>query len=94
MKKVNLQFNLPVTILKEKKRYVAYTPALDLSTSGTSYDQVKERFGEIVHIFFEELIKNNTLEKVLGDMGWVKMQKQWHSPVIISQETETLRVAV
>jgi len=94
MKKVNLQFNLPVTILKEKKRFVAYTPALDLSTSGKSYDQVKERFEEIVNIFFEELIKHGTLDKVLRDMGWVKMQRQWHSPVVVSQETETLKVAV
>ena len=94
MKKVNLQFNLPVMILKEKKRFVAYTPALDLSTSGSSYEQAKKRFEEIVHIFFDEIIKNDTLEQVLGDLGWVKTQRQWRSPVVISQETETLKVAV
>ncbi len=81
-------------ILKEKKRFVAYTPALDLSTSGSSYEQAKKRFEEIVHIFFDEIIKNDTLEQVLGDLGWVKTQRQWRSPVVISQETETLKVAV
>lgn len=94
MKKVNLQFNLPVTILREKKRFVAYTPALDLSTSGQTYQEAKDRFGEMIRLFFEELVKNNTLEDVLEDLGWVKAQKTWQSPAVVSQETETLSVAV
>ena len=53
MNKVALKFQIPVSILKEDKKYVAYTPALDLSTSGKSYQEVKKRFSEIVNIFFE-----------------------------------------
>lgn len=89
---MHLQFSLPVTFLKEKNRFIAYTPALDLSTSGRSYQEAKKRFEEISHIFFEELVAAGTLEDVLTDMGWTKIQKQWHSPVVIGQETEIVQV--
>ncbi len=86
--------NLPVTILKENKRFVAYTPALDLSTSGRTYKEVKKRFEEVVQIFIEELIKNHTLDQVLRDLGWREVQKKWQPPVVVAHETESVKVAV
>ena len=56
---MNLQIRIPVSILKEKNRYVAYTPALDLSTSGKTKKEVKKRFSQAVEIFFEELEVRN-----------------------------------
>ena len=67
MKNILLEFNIPMSILREGKKYIAYTPALDLSTSGNNYEQAKNRFNEIVQIFFEEIIRKNTLEEVLSD---------------------------
>ena len=87
-----LEVKLPISILREGKKYVAYTPALDLSTSGRSYEQVKRRFGEIVNIFFGELIKKGTLEEVLQDLGWKRVQAKWNPPIVISQESQTVRV--
>ena len=55
MIKLNLQ--LPVSVFKEGKHFIAYTPVLDLSTSGKNYEEVKKRFKESVSIFFEELVK-------------------------------------
>lgn len=89
-----LKVKIPVSIMKEDKKFVAYSPALDLSTSGESYKEVKKRFGEIVNIFFEELIKKGTLEEVLRDLGWKKVQKKWTPPAIISQESQTVEVSV
>ena len=50
-----MAFNVqvPVTILKEDKVFVAYSPVLDLSTSGKTFTQVRRRFSEAVQIFFE-----------------------------------------
>lgn len=90
MKNLNLHLSLPVTILKEKGRFVAYTPALDLSTSGKSYKEVKARFDELVALFIEELIKQGTLEEVLKEQGWTKVQKKWQSPVVVGQEMVTI----
>ena len=83
-----------MSILREKNRYIAYTTALDLSTSGRTYQEAKRRFGEAVNIFFEELEKMGTLDEVLQNLGWRKMQKQWQPPVVVSHESEIVRVPV
>lgn len=85
---------LPVSIFKEGKYFVAYTPALDLSTSGRTYDEAKNRFREIIGIFFEEIVKKGTLEEVLAGLGWQKIKKQWEPPVVVSQELEKISLPV
>ncbi len=94
MKKINLEFKLPVSIMKEGKQFIAYTPALDLSTSGKSYEEANKRFGEIVRIFLEELVKNGSLEEVLSDLGWKRTQARWNPPVVISHDFQTIRAMV
>lgn len=92
MKRVKLDINLPVSIIKEGKSYIAYTPALDLSTSGKNYEEAKKRFSEIVNIFFEEIIREGTMESVLKDLGWKKIQAKWNPPVVVSQESQNIKV--
>ena len=92
MKGNHLEVNLPVSILKEGKRFIAYTPALDLSTSGKSYKEVRARFNEIVEIFFEEIISKGTVDEVLANLGWEKVRAKWVPPVVISQESQSVRV--
>ena len=89
-----LQFKLQVSFLKEKKRFVAYAPALDLSTSGKTLEEARRRFEKASLLFFEELIHKGTIEEVLNELGWQKIKKEWRSPVVISQESETIRVPV
>jgi hypothetical protein len=64
MDNIDIKFNLPVSIIKEGSQYIAYTPALDLSTCGKTAKVAKFRFEEAVGIFFDELIKKESLEKV------------------------------
>ncbi len=85
---------LPVSIFKEGRYFVAYTPALDLSTSGKSYEEAKSRFREIVSIFFDELVKRGTLEEILTGLGWQKIKRQWEPPLIVSQELEKISLPV
>lgn len=84
--------SLPVSILKEGKYFIAYSPALDLSTSGKSFGEVKKRFEEVVQIFFEELFEKGTEEEVLSDLGWQKVQKEWVPPIVVAQESENFRI--
>lgn len=85
---------LAMTILKQGKRYIAYAPALDLSTSGKSLREVQERFKEIVDIFFEEVEKKGTLDEVLQDLGWIKLKTKWTPPKIVSQKSFDINVPV
>ncbi len=57
-----MQTKLPVQIFKQGRRFVAYTPLLDLSTSGRSEKEVKIRFHKLVNIFFEELTQAGTFK--------------------------------
>ena len=92
MRKLKLQVNLPVSVLKEGKKFIAHTPALDVSASGDTYKKEKKRFNEVVHIFFEEIYEQGTLEEVLKELGWKKVQNKWNPPVLISQEFQEVKV--
>ena len=94
MKKVNFQLVLPVTFLKEKTRFVAYSPVIDLSTSGKTFKQAKERFAEAAMLFFDEIYKKETMDEALADLGWEKHKREWRPPVVVSQEPETISVSV
>jgi hypothetical protein len=94
MKKATFQFSLPMAVLKEKKRYVAYTPALDLSTSGRTQKMAQKRFVEATIFFFEECMRKGTLDEVLDELGWQKVKKEWKPPVVVSQQSEMIRVPI
>jgi len=87
-----LEVNLPVSFLREGDKFVAYTLALDLSTSGKSFKEVQTRFKEIVGIFFEEIIEKGTINEVLVNLGWKKIQSKWTPPIVISQGSQLIRV--
>lgn len=87
MIKSTANFNLPVIILKEGDSFIAYTPALDISTVGKTFEQAQKRFNELVTIFFEELSQAGTTEEVLSDLGWTKEKKQLTPPIIVSNQT-------
>jgi hypothetical protein len=87
-----VSFSLPVLITKQNKRFVAYTPALDISTSGKTEKEVKERFVEMVNIFLEEIIEAKTADDVLTELGWKKVQKKWAPPEVVSSNFMNLRI--
>jgi len=86
--------NLPVVITKQNKRFVAYTPALDISTSGASEKEARKHFAELVSIFLEEIFEAKTADAVLTELGWKKVQKKWTPPKVISSEIIGFRTPV
>jgi predicted RNase H-like HicB family nuclease len=89
-----MDIKLTVSIIKEGKQYIAYTPALDLSTCGKSEKEAKKRFEEAVGLFFQELTKKGTLEKALIELGWKKVKTQWSPPKVVSTNMQNFCVAV
>ena len=84
--------NLPVSLLREGNQFVAYTPALDLSTFGKTLEEAKKNFSEAVEIFFDELISMGTFEEVLLDLGWTKQEHNLLPPVVVSQSMESFNL--
>ncbi len=72
MKKMKLNFSLSVSVMREDDRFVAYSPAIDLSTSGKTHQEAKKRFQEAASVFFEEVVERGTMEQVLQELGWRK----------------------
>ena len=88
----NLSFSLPVLITKQGRRFVAYTPALDISTSGKSEKDVKNKFAELANLFFEEIIESKTAKEILSELGWTKIEKKWTPPEVISAKSISLNI--
>jgi len=79
-----IETNLPVSFYKEGNQFIAYCPALDISTCGDTFEEAKENFAELLDAFFSETIKMGTLEEVLLECGWKRMTRpkiHWKPPV-------------
>ncbi len=88
-----VEVSLAVSVFKEGETFIAYTPALDLSTAGASLAEAKQHFAEAVRIFFAELGEAGTTEEVLTALGWEE-QQSWIPPVEVEHSTQTFNVPV
>ncbi len=77
--------SLPLTILREGDQFVAYSPALDLSSVGSSESDARRMFAEAAEAFLEEIVAMGTVESVLKDLGWTKLAGKFHPPEVVSQ---------
>ncbi len=72
----DISFSLPVLITKQNSSFVAYTPALDISTCGKTEWEAKKRFADLANIFLEELAEKGTMNEVLAELGWKKKESK------------------
>ena len=82
-----IKVNLPVSILKEGNVFIAYSPAIEVSTVGETFEEAQQRFEEAANIFFEEIIENKTFEEALLELGWQKEDKHLCPPIVVSNQT-------
>lgn len=90
--KAVMHLKAPVSFLKEGKTYIAYSPVLDLSTSAASFKKAQDRFSEVAKIFFEELVEMGTMDEVLTNLGWKKVQSRWSAPIPVSHELADISI--
>ena len=89
-----IEAQIYIMFIKEDKTYVAYSPALDLSTCGDTIDQAKKMFLEQVEVFFDELREKGTTEQVLTSLGWKKQKRsnRFVPPVVVESSLQSVRV--
>ncbi len=90
----NIYFSIPVSIFKEGKDFVAYSPVLDLSTCSNSLDGAQKMFEEATEVFFEELDRKGTVSDVLTSLGWKKAGSNWLPPAEVSHQTKKFSLAL
>jgi hypothetical protein len=86
---------LTIIFYREGNQFIAYSPALNLSTCGNSEEQAKRRFEEMLSIFLDEVDKMGTIEDVLLECGWRKVahpQRHWEPPVFVGQVEKEIRL--
>lgn len=76
---------LGISIFKQGKSYVAYSPALDLSTAGKSDKDAQKKFAEAVSLFFSELDEQGTTNEILSELGWRRVSHQWAPPATLQR---------
>ncbi len=86
-------YTLPVTYFKEGNQFIAYAPALDLSTCGKTIEEARRRFGEASRLFFAELRRMGTLEETLLNLGWQKHETSLLPPMVVGSENQTVLVS-
>lgn len=91
---VEMSVELPLTLKQEGDVFVAYSPAVDLSTCGSTEKEAVDMFNEAVRMFFDDLVEHNTVHQVLSDLGWKPIPKQGWVPPKISQKSVDVRVPV
>jgi hypothetical protein len=81
-KKNNIQAKIPMILFEEGNKFVAYSPAIDISTCRNTEEQARKRFIEAASIFFDEIINMGTVDDVLTECGWHKLphQQTWLPP--------------
>ena len=94
MKKLHIKASVPVIFIKERESFIAYSPAVDLSSCGRSRIEAKNNFKEALSLFFEECISMGTLYEVLESCGWVlKDKKEWFPPVLVGKDNIKVPIA-
>jgi len=69
-----IKINIVVILYKEGDYYIAYCPALELSSYGNTEKEAEEYFLDALKIFVEDTTKKGTLEKCLLKFGWTLQQ--------------------
>lgn len=72
-KKMGIKAELELLMMKQGDTFVAYFPALDISTCGDTFEEAAKRAEDLPEIFFEETMKHGTLHEALEDLGWKGM---------------------
>jgi len=70
MPAIQAEFKLFGVVKRKGDSYVAYCPALDLTTQGRSSDEAKENLKEACSLFLTSCFERGTFEQALRELGW------------------------
>ncbi len=87
-----MNISVRIEVFKEDDVYVALSPELNVSSFGDTIEEAKKSFKEAVEAFVEECQEMGTLEAVLEESGFSKVNDSWKSRKPIVEEDLALAV--
>ena len=83
-------FSFDAHIFKEGDTYVAYVPALDLSSCGATDDEARRNIRDAVRGFLAASADLGTLDEILAESGYEPEGEGWRGPQFVSVDHLTM----
>jgi predicted RNase H-like HicB family nuclease len=83
-------FPFDVHIFKEGGTYVAYVPALDVSSCGATDDEARKNIRDAVRGFLASSAEMGTLDEILQEAGYEREGDKWRAPEFVSVDRLTM----
>jgi predicted RNase H-like HicB family nuclease len=85
-------FSFDTHIFKEGKTYVAYVPALDVSSCGATEEEARRNIREAVRGFLAASAAMGTLDEILQEAGYERDGETWHAPEFVSMDRLSMSI--
>jgi predicted RNase H-like HicB family nuclease len=85
-------FSFTVHIFKEGGTYVAYAPALDVSSCGATAEEARRNIRDAVRGFLAASADLGTLDEILEEAGYEREGEGWHAPEFVSVDRLTTSI--
>jgi len=82
-----MNISVRIEIFKENDVYVALSPDLNISSFGETIEDAKRSVREAIEAFIEECERMGTLEEVLDESGFIKVDDRWEFRKPITEES-------
>lgn len=87
-----MDLSIRVEIFKEDDLYVALSPELNVSSFGETIVEARESIKEAIEGFLEVCQEMGTLNEVLEEAGFLKVENTWQSRRPVAEENLALAV--
>ncbi|MFH1702680.1 MAG: type II toxin-antitoxin system HicB family antitoxin [Nitrospirota bacterium] len=81
-----MNISVRIEIFKEEDVYVVLSPELNVSSFGETIEDAKRSIKEAIEAFIEECERMGTLEDVLEESGFSRINDSWRSRKPIAEE--------
>ncbi len=87
-----MNIHLKIEIFKEDDVYVALAPELNVSSFGETIDEAKASLKEAIEAFVEACEQMGTLDEVLEESGFHKINNVWTFKKPVAEEEFALAI--
>jgi predicted RNase H-like HicB family nuclease len=85
-------FSFDTHIFKEGDAYVAYVPALDVSSCGATDEEARRNIRDAVRGFLAASADLGTLDEILREAGYDREGDAWRAPEFVSVDRLTMSI--
>jgi predicted RNase H-like HicB family nuclease len=87
-----MNIHLKIEVFKEDDIYVALAPELSVSSFGETIEDAKKSLKEAIEAFIEECERMGTLNEVLEESGFQKINDEWIFKKPVAEEEFALAI--